>query len=206
MRPRRGKYQRNRNSNGSRLDLLPNFATVAEWRHRAPLFDAIARVATSGLKAVFLSERRMLLRLLASRLRDSELAEEVLQDLWIKLESLPSGPIADPAAYLYRMANNLAFDRRRSEVRRSAREGVWLESRDDVEHADAERTLIARERLEELKAALAALPERTSMIFRRYRIDGVPRRDIAIEEGISVSAVEKHLQRAYRAIHELGGT
>ena len=145
----------------------------------------------------------MLLRLLAARLRDPELAEDVLQELWIKLEGMPSGPIADPTAYLYRMANNLAFDRRRSEVRRSAREGVWLETQDVVEEANAERSLIARERLEQLKATLAALPERTAMIFRRYRIDGVPRRDIAIEEGISVSAVEKHLQRAYRAIHEI---
>lgn len=160
-------------------------------------------MATSGLKAVFLSERRMLVRLLTSRLRDPDLAEDVLQELWIKLEGMPSGPIADPAAYLYRMANNLAFDRRRSEARRSAREGVWLESRDDLEEADAERTLIARERLEELKAALDALPERTALIFRRYRIDGVPRRDIAVEEGISISAIEKHLQRAYRAIHEI---
>nr|WP_208408657.1 sigma-70 family RNA polymerase sigma factor [Sphingomonas vulcanisoli] len=145
----------------------------------------------------------MLLRLLAARLRDPDLAEEMLQELWIKLEAMPSGPIADPTAYLYRMANNLAFDRRRSEMRRSAREGVWLDTQDDVEHASAERTLIARERLDELKAALDALPERTALIFRRYRIDGVPRRDIALDEGISVSAIEKHLQRAYRAIHDI---
>ena len=167
--------------------------------------DLIAHVTTGGLKAVFLAERRMLLRLLGARLRDPELAEEVLQELWIKLEGMPSGPIADPAAYLYRMANNLAFDRRRSEARRSAREGVWRDSQDDIEQPDAERALIARERLAQLQAALGALPERTSLIFRRYRIDGVPRRDIAAEEGISVSAVEKHLQRAYRAIHQESG-
>jgi DNA-directed RNA polymerase specialized sigma24 family protein len=75
---------------------------------------------SAGLKAVFLSERPMLLRLLTARLRDREVAEDVLQDLWVRLESAASGPVADPAAYLFRMANNLAFDRRRSEARRSA--------------------------------------------------------------------------------------
>ena len=126
-------------------------------------------MTAGGLKAVFLSERRMLVRLLTGRLRDADLAEEVLQELWIKLESMPSGPIADPAAYLYRMANNLAFDRRRSEARRSAREGVWLDTQDEVVEASAERTMIARERLDQLKAALGALPERTALIFRRWR-------------------------------------
>ena len=159
---------------------------------------------TSGLKAIFLSERPMLLRLLTSRLRDPDLVEDVLQELWLKLDGAASGPIADPAAYLYRMANNLAFDKRRSDVRRSAREGVWLSIQpDDGDEPDAERALLARERLEKLQAAISALPERTSHIFRRYRIEGVPRRDIAIEEGISVSAVEKHLRRAYEVVSTL---
>jgi len=159
---------------------------------------------TAGLKAIFLSERPMLLRLLTARLRDPDLVEDVLQELWLKLDVAASGPIADPAAYLYRMANNLAFDKRRSDMRRSAREGVWLSTQaDEGDEPNAEDVLIAREKLKELQAAIAALPERTALIFRRYRLDGVPRRDIAYDEGISVSAVEKHLKRAYQAIQEI---
>lgn len=162
---------------------------------------------TAGLKAIFLSERPMLLRLLTSRLRDPDLVEDVLQELWLKLDSAASGPIADPAAYLYRMANNLAFDKRRSDIRRSGREGVWLGLQSaDGDDPDAERTLIARQRLAQVQAAIAALPERTSQIFRRYRIEGVPRRDIAAEEGISVSAVEKHLRRAYEVVQTVRET
>jgi RNA polymerase sigma-70 factor (ECF subfamily) len=44
------------------------------------------------------------------------------------------------------------------------------------------------------------LPERTRAIFRRFRLDGEPQRRIAEDIGISVSAVEKHLARAYEAI------
>ena len=160
---------------------------------------------SAGLKAVFLSERPMLLRLLTSRLRDPDAAEDVLQDLWLRLESTASGPVAEPAAYLFRMANNLAFDRRRSEQRRSARDGAWTDTRSDgSDFPTAEDTLIGRERLAELEQAIGRLPERTAAIFRAYRFDEKPRKEIAADEGISVSAVEKHLHRAYKIIHALG--
>lgn len=161
-------------------------------------------MSASGLKAVFLAERPMLLRLLTARLRDPEAAADVLQDLWIKLESAGSGPVADPAAYLFRMANNLSFDRRRTEARRSARDGAWLDLQSDAsDFPSAEEALISRERLRELEAAIAALPDRTRAIFRAYRFEGVSRKDIAMNEAISVSAIEKHLHRAYKAIHVL---
>jgi RNA polymerase sigma factor (sigma-70 family) len=157
---------------------------------------------SAGLKAVFLSERPMLLRLLTARLRDREVAEDVLQDLWVRLESAASGPVADPAAYLFRMANNLAFDRRRSEARRSARDGAWLDTQSEAsDFPTAEDALISRERLSALERAVASLPDRTAAIFRAYRFDERSRKDIAADEGISVSAVEKHLHRAYKAIH-----
>ena len=66
-----------------------------------------------------------------------------------------------------------------------------------------ERVLIARERLAMAEEALKAIGERTEQVFRRYRVDGVTQRDIADELGISLSSVEKHLQKAYRALIEL---
>ena len=159
---------------------------------------------SAGLKAVFLAERAMLFRLMTARLRDPDAAEDVLQDLWLRLEGTPSGPVADPTAYLFRMANNLALDRRRSDMRRSSRDQAWRELQPDgSDFPTAEDVLIGRERLAALEAAVAALPERTAAIFRAYRFEGRPRKDIAADLGISVSAVEKHLHRAYRAIHHV---
>ncbi|MFX7785136.1 sigma factor, partial [Acinetobacter baumannii] len=73
----------------------------------------------------FLAERPRLLRLLRARLGGEEDAEEALQDLWLRLESARPGPVAEPVAYLFRMANNLATDRRRSGLRRGALETAW---------------------------------------------------------------------------------
>ena len=162
-------------------------------------------MAEGGLKAVFLEERPMLMRLLVARLGSREEAEDALQDMWIKLDQLVAKPVAQPAAYLYRMAANLAADRRISTARGGARDTAWLDIQPVAEELpDIERTLIARERLAEIEVALAAMPERMAAAFRMFRIDELPQKHISEQLGISVSGVEKLLQRAYRQIYDAG--
>lgn len=161
-------------------------------------------MSAGGLRAVFLAERAMFHRLLVARLGGVEEAEEVLQDLWLKLDRA-AGPVAEPVGYLYRMAANLATDRRRSAIRREAREAEWAEAQDhahpDRAHSDMERALLARERLEEVEAALAAMPDRVATAFRLYRFEELPQKRVAERMGISLGRVEQLLQDAYRRLH-----
>lgn len=161
---------------------------------------------TSGLEAVFMENRAALLRFLRAR-GAGEGAEDLLQEMWIKASAGASGPIADPLSYLYRIANNLMLDRRRADVRGQKRDQAWHDlAGGELGVSDApsgERVLIAREQLAAADAALKALGERTDFVFRRFRIEGASQRAIADELGISLSAVEKHIQKAYRALIEL---
>jgi RNA polymerase sigma-70 factor (ECF subfamily) len=164
-------------------------------------------MAASGLSAVLIANRGPLLRFLRAR-GAGEDAEDVMQELWLKVERLEAeGPIADPRAYLFRMADNLMHDRVRASIRRTHREQAWSETGYDPagwdETPSAERTLAARQRLRQVERALATLGERSQAIFRRFRIEGVTQSRIAQDEGISLSAVEKHLQRAYRVVAAL---
>jgi RNA polymerase sigma factor (sigma-70 family) len=160
-------------------------------------------VTASGLKEAFLQERPMLLRLLVARLGSREDAEDAAQELWLKLGDAPAEPIAHPAAYLYRMAANLASDRRTSAMSGTARDNAWLAAQPGAEELpDAERVLLARERLRHVDATLDAMPERMNVAFRMFRIDGQSQKIIATTLGISVSGVEKLLQRAYRLVHD----
>ena len=183
---------------------------MIEGRRRKAYKRAVRRhgrgeMADAGLEAVFLGSRPALARFLRARDRTSDV-DDLLQELWLKLAAAPpSGPIAEPVAYLYRMADNLVHDRRRAALRRERRDAAWNEAAgatvpDVSDEPSAERVLLARERLWRIEAALAALGERSAAIFRRFRIDGVSQKVIAAEQGISLSAVEKHLQRAYRAV------
>ena len=77
--------------------------------------------ADGGLRAVFLAQRAMLLRLFVARLGSREEAEDALHDLWLRLDQIGTTPIAQPAAFLFRVASNLATDRRIAGARRDAR-------------------------------------------------------------------------------------
>jgi len=160
----------------------------------------------AGLKAVLLANREKLLRFLASH-GAGDAAEDLLQELWIRVSTAPQGPVAQPLSYLYRAANNLMLDRYRSLQQAAKRDSDWVgvvtSGTGEADEPSAERPLIAREHLRLAEETLDALGPRAAAIFRRHRIDGVAQKVIARELGVSLSTVEADLRTAYRAMLEL---
>ncbi len=157
----------------------------------------------SGLSACFLDLRPSLIRLLTARLGNADEAEDVVQDMWFRLDRQPSGPIADPGAYLFRMATNLATDRRLSTMRREKREDAWLDMLPDSgEYPDSERQLAASQELRQVEGILNEMPERMRRALILFRVEERPQRKIAEDFGITVSGVEKLLRRGYRHLVE----
>lgn len=168
--------------------------------------------AESGLRQMCLALRPELRRFLLSRRVGEADAEDLLQDLFLRVETSVTGPVRSPRAYLYQMLNNMAHTRRRTEARQQARDADWLGAPAGAVTAemempdlspDPETTLLARDHLARVEARLAKLPERTAHVFRQHRIEGVSQKIIARDLGISLSAVEKHLQRAYAAVLDI---
>lgn len=168
-------------------------------------------MSADGLEAVFLAQRDVLLRFLRAR-GGGEGAEDLLQELWVRIHEAGArglgGPVAQPMSYLYRMADNLMRDRYRSERQAALRDKSWTEDHSATlpgisDAPSGERVLIARERLARAVAAIEGLGPRAATIFRRHRIDGVTQRAIASEMGVSVSTVESDLRTAYRALADL---
>ncbi|MDE8652338.1 sigma-70 family RNA polymerase sigma factor [Novosphingobium sp. H3SJ31-1] len=143
------------------------------------------------------------MRFLAARGAGDE-AEDMLHELWQRVSTAAGHPIADPMSYLFRAAENLMRDVRRSNLSRERRQFDWHETAPTAEEEPlGERVLIARERLRAVDAVLEQLGPRVARIFRRYRIEGISQITIAQELGISLSSVEKDLQKAYRAVAQL---
>ena len=158
----------------------------------------------AGLEAVFLASRDRLLRFLAAH-GAGDAAEDLLQELWIRIAASPPGPIAAPLSYLYRAANNLMIDRHRAARQQAQRERDWSEVAGATrpgqsDEPSGERALIARDALRVADRALDALPPRARTIFRRHRVDGIAQKAIATEMGLSISTVESDLRAAYRAL------
>jgi RNA polymerase sigma factor (sigma-70 family) len=161
--------------------------------------------SSSGLLKIFTDSQAALLRYLLVRGASSADAEDILQEVYLKLVADKIGPVTEPRAYLYRMTNNHFLGFRRTADRRTRREEDWVDVHggndgEIDERPSIESELIAREQLAILQRVLDRLPKRTRTIFRRFRIDSEPQRQIAADLGISVSAIEKHLTRAYEAI------
>ena len=122
------------------------------------------------MQLVLLNERGRLLRFLAARGAGDE-AEDVLQDLWQRVAAAPAQPIAEPLSYLFRAAENMMRDRRRSNASRERRQHAWHEAGPTPqEQPSGERALIARQNLREVDRVLAALGPRVDRVFRRYRV------------------------------------
>jgi RNA polymerase sigma-70 factor (ECF subfamily) len=158
-----------------------------------------------GLYEAFLGMRPALHRYLLRRGAREDEAEDILQDVSLALSAGKTGPVGEVGGYLYRMTTNHFLLHRRGAGRRARREEAWTDAHvgdppDLDEQPSAETSLIARAQLAALQAVIDRLPERTGTIFRRFRLDGETRPSIAADLGISVSAVEKHLARAYEEI------
>lgn len=158
----------------------------------------------TGLSEIFMGNRAALLRFLRARGAGDD-AEDLLHDMWMKLEAKDLGPVADPLPYLYRMANNLMLDRYRSYSRRERREQDWAEGAggvmaDPADELAVDDRMILNQRLDEARAVLRDLGPRVEMVFRKFRIEGIGQKVIAEELGVSLTTVEKDLQKAYRAM------
>lgn len=168
--------------------------------------DEVQKIV-GGLAGLFDNHRAELLRFLTARSGSSELAEDLLQDLWIKASEFTSGPIANGRAYLFRMANNLMLDRARASSRAMARDRHWLEQNGiadgPAEHrADpampADEALARQQETEILQRAIHQLPPGAKRALILYRLQGHDQAEVARIMEISRSGVEKHLAVAMK--------
>ncbi|BCJ90572.1 ECF sigma factor [Terrihabitans soli] len=124
-------------------------------------------------------------------------AEDLVQEAFARLAGLGETRVENPRALLYRIIGNLAIDRGRREARERTR-ALPLDAAEFAadEEPDAERGLIARQRLASLKEAVDALPARCRECFILRRFEDVDPDEIARRMGISRNMVEKHLRHA----------
>ncbi|HEV2156680.1 RNA polymerase sigma factor [Bradyrhizobium sp.] len=151
----------------------------------------------SSLRTLLLAEYVDFDRRLTRRLGSPDLASEALNETYLRLEGMRElGPVRSPKAYLFRIALNIAADRRRAEKRRLTSDEVdaLLEIPDD--RPDAARVIEDRSEVNLLRHAIAELPERRRRVLMLSRIDGMPNREIAALLGVTVRTVETDLKQA----------
>lgn len=138
----------------------------------------------------------------------AEGADDLMQELYLRLlQAEPRHEISNSEAYLYRLAFNLMIDNKRSRTRRQLREDAWMVVTGVLQDGtpldpepDADRLMIAKQDLAHVLAIVGLLPEQTQRVFGLHKLEELTYREVAVQLGISVSAVEKHMTRALRLI------
>lgn len=144
--------------------------------------------------------RPVLMAYLLRRLHNHAEAEDLTQEVFVRLAAQERLEMQKPEGYIFQIAANLLRDRsRRNRVRSDYREDL-ARSEGGVDTLDPLRIAADREELALIRAAIADLPERTRNIFILNRLENVDRRVLADSFGVSLSTVDRELARALAAL------
>lgn len=141
--------------------------------------------------------RPVLLAYFLRRVRDHAEAEDLTQELLVRLIAMNSEELQHPEAYIFRMASNLLADRGRRHRAQARYQDVMSRVEDaDVDPIDAFRIVVGRTELERIEAAIADLPKLTRALFLVFRFENMSQDEIATIYGISTRSVKRHVARA----------
>lgn len=153
----------------------------------------------SNLDSVFLAQRIPLLRTLAKMVKNSSIAEELVQETYLRVaRSLRENKVDHLEPFLFQTGRNLALDHLRRERMQSRT--MLDDVPDEVMQAvpapgsSNEDSLHAERLLRRLGSALEQLSERQQRIFILSRLHGQGYAEIAAQLGVSPSTVQKELK------------
>lgn len=119
-------------------------------------------------------------------------AEDLTQDVFVRLAGAEKQVIDNTDAYIFQIAANLLKDRfRRDTTRSSAYSGYTALEALEAETLDPARQLAGREQLAEVTRYITELPERTRTVFVLFRIEGISQGEIAAAYQISTRTVQQ---------------
>ncbi len=165
--------------------------------------DMLMHSSEPTLGEVFIANRAQLQRVAQKIVRTADLADEVLQDAYLKLaDGAAVRDVRKPLGYCCQVVRNVAFDyHRHQSVEASYRtycEDVELVS--PPSNDAPERVLDGRQALAVIDRVLGALPARTRLAFELNRLSGMTQREIAARLGCSATLVNFMIKDADAAL------
>ncbi len=143
-----------------------------------------------------------LLRFTGALLGDSEAAQDVVQDTFIRL--LKAGEqakeIRSISGWLFQVARRRCYDRLRMEKRMDARHDRLRQETTTANPATPEDPLLDREARHRVREALGRLPDRQREMLELKVWDGLSYREIGERLDLTMTNVRYHIGQAFRAM------
>lgn len=175
---------------------MPAIAILETGMSQAPLADHPASDAPAALAHRY---GPLVFRAAFRVLGDAALAEDVQQDVFLRLLEQPPRNVDSWPAYLTAAAVRRAIDRQRQQRRWWHLLPIWREQAPETS-ASTEDLGLAAERARQLRAALAQLSPREAQCFSLRYLEGMAIDDIARVLAITSNTTHVTLHRARRRL------
>lgn len=150
---------------------------------------------------VYLHQADKLFHFIYYKSGDSGLAEDVVQDTFVKLwQNCSKVKLENAAFFLFRVAKNIFLNKM---GRKKVALKFQSQLKEETEKGDPEFILQKKEFQSSLENAINQLTEAQREVFLLNRIDGLKYREIAELLGISQKAVEKRMHKALKELRKL---
>lgn len=148
---------------------------------------------------VYIAHRAELLNYANKFLQDRAMAEDVVQEAWLRFSARAGQgeEIGNPLRYLYSIVRNLALDwvrRGPREVAEAPDSTMW--SALPADEPTAEDVVVQRDEMRALMETIAELPERTRTAFRLYKLEEKSLQEVADVLGISAGRAHQLVREA----------
>ena len=165
--------------------------------------EVITEINHQAIETMFHNHYTGLCRYAFTILKDQEEAEEVVQQLFIRLweKRRETNILKDTRAYLYRAVYNQSLN----ELKRLKRNAMHTEVTEDLMvKADGGTSdgIMSRELEVRIETAIQTLPEKCGEVFRLSRYDEMTYKEIAEKLEISVKTVENQMGKALRLMRQ----
>lgn len=165
------------------------------------LFHRIARGDERAFEELFRRWDRRIYPFVLKMIRTPTLAEELTQEIFIKIwqhrEKLNA--VSNPEAYIFTIATRHTLD----QIKRQLNESRMLEKFSalrSLSHNDTEETLLLRDRTALVQQAVDQLPPQQKAVYLLSRQEGLDYDAIGRQLNISPNTVRNHLVKALQSI------
>tara|TARA_A100001391_G_scaffold86965_1_gene57411 strand:+ start:203 stop:766 length:564 start_codon:yes stop_codon:yes gene_type:complete len=164
---------------------------------------------SASLEAVVEKYYDELLTFIGKRCYSEAVAEEIVQETWVRAKSAPVRILENPRAYVFRIARNLLTDHYRRSHNAPEPTGrlfyhpAWSSDEEngpgiiEIDQGPSQEDVAAaHQELRIISQTVETLPTKCRQVFLMYRGEELSMREISEKLDVSVKTVENHIRRA----------
>jgi len=166
------------------------------------LFKRVSKGNIKAFETLFHTYYANLCRFASGIISDNDMAEEIVQDFFVKLWERKSQVEVETSIknYFYRSVKNQCLNQIKHNITKAGHlQKIQTDIRAEIQ---PDEYFLAQELAEKIEESIQSLPEKRKEIFRLSREEGLKYREIAKKLNLSLKTVEAQMGLAIKTLRE----